>query len=109
MHRAYEDHKQTAGSTECPLCASDVLSEFDHCLLIPNRFPYDAIAEKSAMLIPKRHVTSLDELSAEERENFETVRDTVEGFDAYIRNFTHHQTIPGHYHIHLVRFRVIEE
>ena len=108
MFDRYEDYKKDP-PPGCPLCRASVVREFDHWLLIDNDFPYDAVAERHCMLVPKRHVGSLEEMTEEERDEFSHVQSTIDGFDSILVNLSHQQTVPEHFHIHLIAYKTVSQ
>lgn len=87
----------------CPLCEKEAIQTFMHWRLVQNDFPYDRIAHKHDMLIPKRCVTEAD-LSPEERaELFELKRGAVNDMYDYLIEALHKKkSIPHHFHIHCI-------
>jgi len=106
--QAYEDYiKARDSQSGCPLCDSDeILKEFDHWLLMHNKFPYDRYFAKSDMLVPKRHITE-GQLNDAERLEFVELKQNVlyTEYDSIIEHFPAQKSIPEHLHFHLVQYK----
>jgi len=105
---AYENaqEEQVAGST-CRLCADpEVIREYEHWRLMPNRFPYDRLFSKSDMLVLRRHS---DEYGIREDERAELLElktsVLVDEYDAFLEQLPKQRSIPHHFHVHLVQYR----
>ena len=100
----YQEHRESVKFSEsCALCLAPSLIEFDQWRVINNDYPYDLIASKHHMLIPKRHITEAGLSEAESKElisikNHEQLRD----YDYLIEAANHKKSIPQHFHIHLI-------
>ncbi len=76
--------------------------------IIPNDYPYDAVTERHDLLFPSSHTSSMEELGhvAQEKLDEMIAKLNKEGeYDAVIQNFANAQTVPGHFHVHLVRWK----
>ncbi len=83
----------------------NLIKEFNHWVIITNEFPYDAVATTSHMIATKREVVfDWKLLNKEEQAEFTEIRDTYlkQEYDAIWENLPKQQTIPGHFHLHLV-------
>lgn len=82
-----------------------LVKEFKYWVIVENEFPYDAVATTSHMISTKREI-SLDwkMLNKEEKNEFEEIKNTylVEHYDAIWENLPKGQTVPGHFHLHLI-------
>lgn len=106
MMMRYEEHRRT-GALEhsCPLCDADAIQKFAHWKIIPNRFPYDLIAETHHMIVPLRHTAEL-ELTEEEVEEFRKIKyEELQEYDILIEATKHTKSIPAHYHLHLITLK----
>ncbi len=82
-----------------------LVKEFNYWVIKENEFPYDAIASTSHMLSTKRVVGfDWDLLTTEEKEEFEIIKKgyAKENYDVVWENLPKGQTIPGHFHLHLM-------
>lgn len=91
------------------MCAADTVQKFEYWRVIPNDFPYDRIADRHCMLVPKRHVADLGALSAEALAEYDEIEDKLEGFDALLKNLPHDQSIPNHFHLHLIKYKEADD
>ncbi len=81
------------------------IKEFEHWVIIPNEFPYDAIATVNHMIATKREVPfDWRLLTPEEEKEIEYLKETYlnENYDVVWENLPKGQTIPGHFHLHLL-------
>jgi diadenosine tetraphosphate (Ap4A) HIT family hydrolase len=85
-----------------------ILHSYKYFLCIANDFPYsnwdDGQVIKHHLLIPKRHVTYLDQLHHHEQEEYISIIATREreGYNTYTRtNISHYRSV-SHYHTHLL-------
>lgn len=96
----------------CPFCELDddrVIVKGDYSAVIRNRFPYDIWELRDVrdhlMVIPLRHVASLDELDGKEKTEIMTFMSDYgeQGYNSYIRAKGNPQkTVPAHQHTHLI-------
>ncbi len=92
----------------CVLCRTKPVKDFVYWRLIPNHFPYDKIAQKHQILFPKKHKALLSDLSKNELQELYEIQEKTKDFDVSILNFPHQQTIPDHFHIHLIEYKTIK-
>ena len=81
------------------------LKTFDHWVIIPNKFPYDAIAAISHQIFTKRTVKfDWDLLTKEEIAELTHLKKTyiADKYDVVWENLPSGQTAPGHFHLHLL-------
>jgi len=107
--KQYKKHRDPV----CPFChpqKENILAETEHTRVIRNLFPYDLWEFRDVnehyMVIPKRHVKSLIELSPTEQAELMKVIAEFEGndFNIYARSSNSVQrTIPLHQHTHLIK------
>lgn len=82
-----------------------IVKEFKYWRIIENKFPYDAIATISHMIIPKRSVSfDWKLLNKEEEQELEELQDTYmnDHYDVIWENLAKGRTIPGRFHLHLL-------
>lgn len=95
----------------CPLCKFEgVIKEFEHWVLMKNKFPYDRYFTKSDMIVTKRHVSERD-LSDEEREELRSLKQNVlcADYDSLLEHMPAQQSIPKHTHLHLIKYKRVDE
>ena len=110
IHEAYKKyHDELLETDQCPLCGAITLQEFKHWKIVPNKFPYDGVAEVHDMVVSKRHV-SWGELTDEEREELIELKKTVlcEKYDMLFEAFPKNRSVPGHFHQHLIIPKIID-
>lgn len=87
----------------CPFC---VESSNDRLWRVqPANYPYDAVYSIHDLLLPSRHVSSIDELTPSEAKALQERIDyynSIKEYDSIMFNFKHKQTQPQHLHFHLL-------
>lgn len=113
--RNYLKYRTHPRPDSCPFCdleknRREIVSESKHAFVIRNDFKYDLWELRRVvdhlMIIPRRHVRSLSELSAEERSDImEFMAEYAsQGYDVYARSVDSvHRTVPLHQHTHLIK------
>ena len=102
--KAYMDYRSAGGLTgTCKLCAAPHLQTFAHWAIISNRFPYDRIASRHEMIVPKRCVKE-NEITEEEWAEFRKIKEEYihKNYDFIMEATYVKKTIPGHFHLHLI-------
>jgi ATP adenylyltransferase len=100
--------------TECVFCTltegNKVIEDGKYCRVILNLFPYEQWdyhdVEEHLMIVPKKHVAGLGDLTAAERAEIMEfmARYEGEGFNIYARAVgSVVRTVPEHQHTHLIR------
>lgn len=111
-HRAKKANSQTNTCVFCDIVsdhANQVIDETKHCLVIKNLFSYDIWdgcgVEEQFMIIPKRHVASLGELSPEEKIDYMGLEAKYEenGYSLYARSPGNKTKSVTHQHMHLMK------
>lgn len=108
-------YRKTLKQTECPFCNPQTLKnmtdEFAHSYILPNITKYDHweghdVAEH-LMIIPKRHVPHLKDLTRDERsEIIDIIADyESQGYNIYARGLGSPRRSVAHQHTHLIRIR----
>lgn len=107
-------YKNAPKLVDCPFCETEgqgeVIEESSHAYVIQNLFPYDLWEFRNVtehlLVIPRRHVKSLDELKDDE------LRDVIrllakyeaDNYNVYARAVDSVQrTVPLHQHTHLIK------
>ena len=113
-YKAFKDLKRQVGEDLAEFKLEDeiVVREFDHWLIIENRFPYDNMTSVNHMLIPRRDFADLSEATGEEMVEHEAIRNalvTERYYDALVENFPRSKSVTRHVHLHLVRWKYTTE
>jgi diadenosine tetraphosphate (Ap4A) HIT family hydrolase len=98
----------------CGLCHlhewhNQILQETPHFNLIKNEFPYyfweSRRVSQHLLLVPKRHILSISELTADEWADFQQILTQYEpqGFSIYARAPANPQRTQVHQHTHLIK------
>lgn len=89
-----------------PLDAEPRLKEWGYWFLIANRFPYDEVFGTSHMLVLKRDAPEIYDLTLIETHELLQIRKSLtQDYDQIQDNLPHRRSVPGRYHIHLVKFK----
>lgn len=101
MSSQYRAYRDAGGLNECVLCTKPSLKEFTHWRILKNDFPYDLVAEKHDMIVPKRHVKE-DWLTDEEKSELFSIKEDnlIKNYDFTLEAFG--KSIPEHFHLHLI-------
>jgi hypothetical protein len=86
----------------------DAVKIFDHWMIIPNDFPYDAITDQHDMLFTRRPVVfDWDLLTQQELDELHIIKKTyiADTYDVFYENLPRGRTVPGHFHLHLLKLR----
>lgn len=109
----YQEHLKTLPEDYCVFCDKEKMkfenreADYKYWFVIRNEFEYDAQYKDNFMLVCRRHVESMDELTvAEFKEMMELIRDFSEGgdYDQTILNARPRQSMPKHFHWHICNF-----
>ena len=103
----YQDAEKNGINNSCFFCditRQVIIKEFEHFRLIENGFPYDAIAEVSHILYPKRHIKE-NEYTQEEINELNNIK------TGYLQNADYNYlmqgitrtSIPAHVHYHGIK------
>lgn len=84
------------------LLEEERLFEFEHWIIVANRFPYDIALKKHHLLLPKRAVPAQGDLNPEELIELSRIMEQVQhNYDFILSNFPRKQSIKTHFHLHL--------
>ncbi len=108
IYRKYLKGLKSHKKTLCPLCDERVsVKSFKYWRIVKNIFPYDKIANRHDMLLPRRHISE-NKLNEREIAEYKKIKEN------YIRNTNYHYimeanqkmaSIPNHFHLHLVELK----
>ena len=87
----------------CALCAKEPIRVFTHWNIVVNDFPYDGVAKKHDMILPKRHIDEKG-LSDQEKQELFDVKGVYldDHYDYIIESTNHTKSILEHFHLHLI-------
>ena len=88
---------------ECPFCVGESLHEWEYWKLMPNKYPYDLVAEKHDLLVLNIHEKNARKDELEELESIKKMK-FIADYHCLIENFQIRQSVPGHFHVHLLRY-----
>jgi len=103
--KRYMEYFKNEYDGHCIYCAKELLiKEYEHWVIIDNKFPYDKIYGKHHQLAPKRHVEFEYELTEEERAEKHVIINKYEvgNYEAMRENFPDGKSLPEHLHYHLL-------
>ena len=99
----YQARKRT---DECPLCTAPVVEEWKYWRLIRNDYPYDLVAEKHDLLVLKEHSDIITRNAWIELNESKYIFEFAPyEYHCVIENLPVRQSVPGHYHLHLLRYK----
>lgn len=115
--RRYRSHRQKSKTKNaaCSFCdiamngGPQYVGESEHCPIITNVFGYDIWdgcgVTEHMMIIPKRHVASLDGLTSDEKLDYITLAAKYEarGYSLYARSPGNVTKSAIHHHMHLIK------
>lgn len=96
------------GDDPCRMCKIPPTREIGSFVITPNEFPYDAVCSLNDMLALKECAPSLTIEQVVELEGIKQVLGAEGFYDLILENMPRKKTIPGHWHIHLMRLRPLE-
>jgi diadenosine tetraphosphate (Ap4A) HIT family hydrolase len=108
-----KNRKHDEKQTDCPLCADKtdqrLVEQTDNFRIISNRTPYDFFEGRKVsehyMIVPKRHIETLDDFNETERLEHAKIASRYEkkGFDIYSRGVGSIGRSIKHQHTHLIK------
>lgn len=84
------------------------LESFKYWKIVPNEFPYDRIASRHDLLIPRRKIADIFQLSQRETTELRRIMKMInkqKRYDAILFPFHWSRTIRTHLHFHLLRIK----
>lgn len=108
-HNAYADAIESGeynDPTLCHICEAASVTEFAHWRIIKNKFPYDEIARRHDMIVPKRHTVE-DGLTTAELEEFVELKKTHinDVYQMIMESVPKNKSLPEHFHLHLLQIK----
>jgi diadenosine tetraphosphate (Ap4A) HIT family hydrolase len=104
-HDAYEADKRAGGLMHgCRFCEASTIYDFTYWRVIPNKYPYDAVADEHTMLVPKRHAVER-QLTDEERAELLVIKGSAyaERFTYLLESLHSKTSVMQHYHLHFIK------
>lgn len=98
----YQKFIKNSNYPKCFLCRAKSIIEFKHWKIVENQYPYDDVAIISHILTTKNHKRENDFSEKERVELIKIKREFAEKYDMTIENNQKNQSIPQHYHLHLL-------
>lgn len=82
-----------------------LIKKWQYWILVKNEFPYDKIAKKHDLLVPKRFIADGEEMEdLELNELYDIKTELNEDYDAYYEGTKRNRTVPEHFHIHCIEY-----
>lgn len=85
----------------------EIIADFKYWFIVKNNFPYDSIAETHHMIVSKRKFAlDWDLVNKEEMDELSRLKKTgyiFKNYDVFLENLPTGQTVPGRFHIHLIK------
>lgn len=85
----------------------EVVHEYEHWVIIKNRFPYDNIAAINHLLVSREPIELLIQAPEAVRTEYENIVHNLahlERYDAIIQNLPGATTVRAQYHVHLIKW-----
>lgn len=98
----YQRFRKSLDSPKCFLCKAKPVREFEHWKIVENEYPYDGVATVSQILTTKKHKMEKGFTQEERKELLEIKKELGDQYDMIIENGWQNQSIPEHYHLHLI-------
>jgi hypothetical protein len=94
----------------CAICAKEPILKFKYWKIIENSFPYDRISTLHHMIAPLRH-TKFGDINQVELDELKEIRDNEidKTYGCIIESTSLTQSIPKHFHLHLIVTREFDE
>ena len=87
-----------------------IIKDYEHWFIRENKFPYDHIFEKHHMLVPRRVISSYEDMTKEEKEEYLRIREEVAHiYDGILENFPSAKSVHAHFHPHLFVWKNLGE
>lgn len=81
------------------------IKNWQYWILVKNEFPYDKIAKKHDLLVPRRFISDGEEMEdLELNELYEIKEELNEDYDVYCEGTKRNRTVPEHFHIHCIEY-----
>ncbi len=101
-----EDHNKSADFDS--KLQNEVVRDFTYWVIVPNSFPYDAIATTHHMLVPKRVFSEEQDMTQEEYNELLSIKKSLSKGTEYsilMENLDSARSIKDHFHIHIIKLK----
>jgi hypothetical protein len=88
---------------ECRICLIPSKEERGSFLIVPNEFPYDAVASVNDMLVTREHKPRISMEELAELEELKKKLGEERYYSLILENLPVRQTQPTHWHVHLIK------
>lgn len=103
--KSYQDALKNGRKANLETRAALPGKDFKHWKVVENEFPYDGIAKRHHMLVPKRKVAIDLQLTPDELDEMFLIKRILgKEYDAYTENPMHGRSVKEHYHVHLIQW-----
>lgn len=99
---AYQSFLIKPKEKNCFLCFAKPIIDFKHWSIVENQYPYDGVGTMSHILTIKNHKKEEDFTQEEKDELIQIKKEVGQSYDMIIENSYHNQSIPEHFHLHLL-------
>lgn len=102
--KAYMEYLKNQDKTQCFICHRELLEkEYQHWVLLKNKFGYDAVYSVSRLLCPKRHVQEMYELNMKEIEEMWQILESDDlNYNQIMINRRADRSLVSHFHWHVL-------
>ena len=102
----YQAEREARTAGRCPMCEAPVIEEWKYWKIIKNEYPYDLVAEKHDLLVLKEHSDTITRNAWIELNESKYIFEFAPyEYHCVIENMPVRQSVPGHFHYHLIRYK----
>ncbi len=96
---AYQEAMKNGDTAD--FTSRDAIKEYTYWKIVHNQFPYDNIATRNHILVPKRKVANTMELETHEIEELSLIKSILD-YEIIWENLGDARSVKQHYHLHLL-------
>jgi len=105
LEKIYQDYLKNDYDYKCIFCSRDmIIEEFNHWILLKNKFPYNKVFKNHCLLSPKAHIKEFKDLYKDEITELNELLEELD-YDMCILNKKKKRSVPEHFHYHLVKIK----
>ena len=108
VYTIYREANKDKFQNRCLICEIPIKQRLGLFNIVPNEFPYDAVSTLNDMLVLAVHQPCLTIPLMRELEKTKELLAWYGTYDLMLENMPSKKTVPGHWHLHLLRLRPLE-
>lgn len=102
----YQSEREARIAGRCPMCDALTIEDWKYWKIIKNEYPYDLVAEKHDLLVLKEHTPTISRNAWIELNESKYIFEFAPyEYHCIIENLPVRQSVPGHFHYHLIRYK----